>query len=334
MSFIEDFGLQTANGLVNSLASMVGTNYAAKKQKELMDYQWNNYQSPAAQVRNMAAAGVNPAVAFGNQAPIISSSPNVPSVEAPQFGIGTTSLADLSGYIKSLADAKKAGADTNLAEREAEVKKIESERQEFELNMRKLFGPKQEWINLSTAAANLRLATLSGDNAQIQKEMGVYTKAKEAALAKTAEHQRDIAKKELDNLDLKLDLQNDILRESAKTEKSKQSANYAGARASDAAAEQSKSQAAVNRQIERIQHVFADVEESGKTEKIATLLNHYKTAKMIDDKDYQEAHRMYERLKTINKDNDSSKWNRYADAIMFYLEEHIHGLSPFTGLVR
>lgn len=182
MGFLGDLGLQTANSLVNSVGSMLGTNYAVKKQKELMDYQWNNYQSPSAQVRNMAAAGINPAVALGNQAPVISSSPSVPAVEAPQFGIGTSSLTDLSNYIKSLADAKKAGADTNLAEKEAEVKKIESERQEFELNLRKLFGPKQEFINLSTAAANLRLATLSGDNAQIQKKWVYIPKQKRLLL--------------------------------------------------------------------------------------------------------------------------------------------------------
>ena len=66
--------------------------------------------SPQAQVRNMAAAGINPAAAFGNQAPVISGSQmNLP--QNPLGGIGTSSLNDISNYILSQAQAKKAGVE-------------------------------------------------------------------------------------------------------------------------------------------------------------------------------------------------------------------------------
>ena len=98
MGFLGDLGLQVAGGAINSILGKSSADQAFERQKELMDYQYKKYTSPQAQVSNLAAAGINPAVAMGNQSPVFSSAPTPGAVAPAQFGIGTTSLSDLSQH--------------------------------------------------------------------------------------------------------------------------------------------------------------------------------------------------------------------------------------------
>ena len=62
-----------------------------QRSKELMKYQWDNFQSPKAQVSALAAAGINPAVALGQGGSGFSATPSasMPTSQAipvPQIG--------------------------------------------------------------------------------------------------------------------------------------------------------------------------------------------------------------------------------------------------------
>lgn len=310
----EEVLLAAGGNLLSNLGSSILGNELGKENSEKL---WRERYSPQAQVRNLAAAGINPAVAMGNQSPVLSSGGEISPVPVSPFGIGTTGLAELGSYLNAAANAKKAGVDTRSAEEDIKLKQIEQSRNQFELQLRQKYGLKQAAQDLALAESNVRLAQLSGDNAEIDKSIKEYTKAKEKALSECQEKQRDILQKELDNKDTELKLSNRVL-------KTQGDSNIASANASN-------TQAAVNREIARYQRVVADVEESASPFKLENLLRHYASSNMISDADYQEAYRRYERLKSINADNDKHEWNKALDAFMFYLEEHVKGLSPFVS---
>lgn len=147
-------GLGSLGGsLINGSIGLVGNKIAHDQAMKDLDYQWNKMYSPQAQVRNMAAAGLNPAAAFGNQAPVISGSQmNLPN--NPLGGIGTSSLNDISNYILSQAQAKKAGVETKGTELDNIVKSKTQEERIKEIGLRNKFTEEQtikvinEWQKL------------------------------------------------------------------------------------------------------------------------------------------------------------------------------------------
>lgn len=227
-----DILLGAGGNLISSVGSALFGNALGRANEEKM---WNERYSPQAQVRNLAAAGINPAVAMGNQSPVLTSGGQINPVPVSPFGIGTTGLAELGSYLKAAADAKKAGVDTRSAEEDIKLKQIEQSRNQFELKLRQQYGLKQAAQDLSLAEANVRLAQLSGDNAEMDKAIKEYTKAKEKALSECQEKQRDILQKELDNKDTELKLSNRVL-------KTQGDSNIASANASNAAAGLAKAQ--------------------------------------------------------------------------------------------
>ena len=306
MAFIEDLGLSAANGFINSIGSLAASNFSVNKQKELLDYQMNKYYSPKAQVHNLAAAGINPAVAMGNQSPVFSSGGSMPNVASPLFGIGTTSLTDLGNYIKSMSDAKKNSADTDKALAETDAIK-------FQNDLQKEFGYQKWTTDLALAYQNVLLAQKTNDIKEQEKAINEFKKASESALATANEHQRDILKKRLDNTDTELRLANKLQEEKANTEKSAQSANYASANASN-------TQADVNREVRRLQSALADIEEVGKTEKIKSLIAEYKKNQSISDADAKEAEVKLSRLESI-QDKRSSAFFREVDNYLEWLKD-------------
>lgn len=318
--FLEDLGKGMAstfgNNVVNGAFGLLGNEIAQNNARENFKYQWDNYLSPKAQVKNLAAAGLNPAAAMGNQAPVLSSA-GLDLPQNPLGGIGTSSLADISAYLLAKANAKKAGADTRKADAEADSISFENE-------LNRLFKQPERVANLMAAYKSLQLQ----DDEHSRNE---WITAKEKALSQLSGIQKDTAQKVFDNMDTQIRQENKqreedikLTQEKQKTEKTSQSANVASANASN-------SQATVNRELARYQRVMADVEESASPFKLENLLRHYVAANMISDADYQEAYRRYERLRSINADNDKHEWNKALDAFMFYLEEHVKGLSPFVS---
>ena len=158
--------------------------------------------------------------------------------------------------------------------------------------MRQQFGLKQAAQDLALSEANVRLAQLSGDNAELDKAIKEYTKAKEKAMSECAENQRDILKKELANKDTELKLSNRVL-------KTQGDANLAAANASN-------TQADVNRENRRLQSALADVEDAGKLEKIKSLLAEYKKNGAISEADEKEANIKLSRLSDVENKRTSS----------------------------
>lgn len=303
-------GMAAGNTLLNGL----GMSMQSESSKDLMDYQWQNFMSPKAQVNAMAQAGLNPASLLGEgKGSFASPSVAMPSSIPVQLG-GVDTLAN---YLVAKSQAKKNDVDTRLSD-------IEAQNKQFELDLAKTFSSKERVANLLSAYKALQLQ----DDEHSRNE---WTIAKEKALSELSGIQKDTAQKVLDNMDTQIQQENKqreegikLTQEKQKTEKSSQSANYASANASN-------TQASVNREMARYQRVIADVEESSSPFKLENLLRHYAASNMISDADYQEAYRRYERLKSINADNDKHEWNKALDAFMFYLEEHVKGLSPFVS---
>ena len=104
MGFLGDLGLSAANGVLSVVGNQIASNTARKN----LDYQMEKYYSPKAQVNNLAAAGINPAVAFGNQSPShLFRWWTIADASNPLAGIGTTSLTDLANYMNAKANVRK-----------------------------------------------------------------------------------------------------------------------------------------------------------------------------------------------------------------------------------
>lgn len=292
--FLEDLGKGMAssfgNNVVNGVFGLIGNEIAQQNARDNFKYQWDNYLSPKVQVKNLAAAGINPAAAMGNQAPVLSSA-GLDLPQNPLGGIGTSSLTEISNYLLAKANAKKAGADTRKADAEADAVTFENE-------LNRVFKQPERVANLMSAYKSMQLQ----DDEHSRNE---WLTAKEKALSELSGIQRDTAKKVFDNMDIQIQLENKqrqedikLTQEKQKTEKTNQSANVASANASN-------TQADVNRQVRRLQSALADIEESGKTYKIESLISEYEKNKSISDADAQEANIKLARLRELEYKRDS-----------------------------
>ena len=99
-----------ANTLLGNSQSKSNTRYSMDLQKSLMDYSWNKYNSPAAQAKAYAEAGLNPAVAFGQGGMSAPVAPNVtaPAVQPSPVDLG---IQNMPQAVLAAAEAKKAGMD-------------------------------------------------------------------------------------------------------------------------------------------------------------------------------------------------------------------------------
>ena len=274
MGFLGDLGLQVAGGLINSVSGLISSGQAFNRQKELMDYQmklqdeqFKKYTSPQAQVSNLAAAGINPAVAMGNQSPVFAPSPSPGAVAPAQFGIGTTSLTDLAQYLLAKAQAKKAGVESKNIDIDTEAKK-------FELELSKWFSVPEKVANITLAWKNVML---KDDEHNINE----WKKSTEEALSQLKGIERDSAQKLFENMDTVIQQENQqreesikLTQEKQKTERTSQSANTASARASNAAADYTQSQ-------KKYQDIVNDIKESGKTFELENLIRRYRAAAFL-----------------------------------------------------
>lgn len=107
----EVLGIAAAAGgsLIGNILNRDNARKQVKLQKDLMDYQWNKFSSPKAQLDSYAQAGLNPSVVYG-QGGLSTAQPNVSAPALSQFDVGLSGQ-DLTGSILALAQAKKAGSD-------------------------------------------------------------------------------------------------------------------------------------------------------------------------------------------------------------------------------
>ena len=307
-SFLGDLALNAASPVVNGALSFLGMNVQKSAEKDMMKWQYDNFLSPRKQVSNLAAAGINPAAAMGNSAPILNSAPSAAGLQAPQFGIGTTSLSDLASYITAKSGQKQSEADIRLKEAETRAKQLENE-------LTQVFGSPKAAAEVALAWKNVRLSDDTHDLNLQQKAINEYRQVTEKALSETSEHNRDMAKKRLDNLDTELKLENALKREEAKTERSKQSANLAAAAASN-------TQADLNRENRRLQAALADVEEAGKLDKINSLIAEYRKNGSLSAADAKEADIRLSRLSDV-EDKRNSRFFREVDGFLEWLKDKV-----------
>lgn len=123
MGVIDQIGSALASGLSSTIGGIPGAivnfglnslmqDQQVNKSKELMKYQWDNFQSPKAQVESMAAAGLNPAVTLGGHGSFASPNAVMPSSNAP---IQVDGVAAMLG---SLTQLKKVDKDNELVDAE------------------------------------------------------------------------------------------------------------------------------------------------------------------------------------------------------------------------
>lgn len=94
--------------------------YSLAMQKDLLDYQWKNFNSPKAQVDSLVDAGLNPSVAFGQGG----MRGIAPSGQAPQLSQSDIGLSgqDMANTILALSQAKKAGSDAAGVDLDRKIK--------------------------------------------------------------------------------------------------------------------------------------------------------------------------------------------------------------------
>lgn len=94
--------------------------YSLDLQKQLMDYQWKKFDSPAAQAKSLAEVGLNPSVAFG-QGGVRGVSPSGTAPQIAQSDIGLSGQ-DMANTILALSQAKKAGSDAAGVDLDRKIK--------------------------------------------------------------------------------------------------------------------------------------------------------------------------------------------------------------------
>lgn len=304
-------GMSAAQGFLNSVGSVVSSKIQSSQQMKDWREQWNTAYSPQAQVRNLAAAGINPAVAFGQNAPVLSSGPSVPSVAAPSIGV--QGLSDVGSYIQALANAKLAGASEKKTQVETDRIFAEKDAVELQNQITREYGLKQAAELLAKTSKEVALLASQNDVAKSEKALNDFKSLTEKVLAAYHGKQKELLEKDLESYYIKL-------QGNLEEQKSRIKANQANAN-------QANSQASVNRETRRLQAALADIEESGKQDKIESLLARYQADGMISDRDYNEALLKVRRLADVqNKRDDSSdRWDffREVDNTLDWLKDKI-----------
>lgn len=300
-------GASFVGNLVNNLMGRSNAQFA-----------YDKFNSPAAQVRGFQEAGMNPAVAMsesGGQSGAGQAAPPPPT-ENP---FGMVNLEQYANSLKALADAKKAGVDTQSAEQDIKLKQIEQDAKEFELRLSKYFGTKERASALALLEKNVRIAQLTGDTKEQEKAINEWIKAKEKAISEAEENKRDILKKELDNTDKRLKLENRVL-------STQGTANIASANASNASARLSGKQA-------DYQQIVNDIKESGKTFELENLIRKYQAENKVADATAEQAYTMLERYKQLNE-NDKNAAAKYLNYMFWFLKEQMPSLPvvPFLKM--
>lgn len=307
------------SGLLNTGLNALNMGAQTKAAKELMDYQWKNFQSPKAQVAAMGAAGLNAGALFGDGKGAFAS----PSVAMPSsVPAQVDGVASMANYLTAVAAAKKAGVETSNLE-------VERQAKQFELELSKFFAAPAKVAEITLAWKNVMLAN---DEHNIKE----WQKVKEEMLAGLSGVQKQAAEKEFANMDTVIEQQNrqreediKLTKERQKTEGTQQIANSASAEASRASAENQRSQAAVNKENRRIQAALADFEETAKPYKITSYLKELKAKNAISQADYNEAILKLDRLQDVIETRNTSEIYSGVDSFTDWLKGKVSIFGAF-----
>ena len=134
-----------------------------ERAKELMKYQWDNFQSPKAQVAALTAAGINPAVALGQGGSGFTATPS-PSMPTSQ-ALPVPQIGDIGQFVLAMANAKKAGLESVGQE-------LENQFSESVLDERiNAIGLQNHWTKEQIAKTSQEVGLMSGQFNEIQKKI-------------------------------------------------------------------------------------------------------------------------------------------------------------------
>lgn len=102
-------GAALAGGVINNIINRDNIDHKAEVEKDLMTYEYNQFKSPAAQVRGMAAAGISPSVGLGMGNGEFATPAHGSVSDSPFVFSGVDEIANA---VNAIANAKKAGAET------------------------------------------------------------------------------------------------------------------------------------------------------------------------------------------------------------------------------
>lgn len=150
------FGLMqgAVSGLINNLFYKRNLNLQVEAQKALLDYQ-NEYNSPQAQMQRLAAAGLNPNLVYGANAPAgTSGNASAPSGVANP---GNYNTADVIQGMMQLQQINQSEAQVNALEAKAELDRANAEYTKTQ-NARY-----NEVVNQNIAESNSRINKAASD---------------------------------------------------------------------------------------------------------------------------------------------------------------------------
>lgn len=316
------------SSLVGSLGSLFGANVSQKYNernmalqnkyaKEMANYMWQNFQSPKAQVAAMGAAGLNPVgmLEHGGSGAFASPSVSMPS-SAPINVSGIMDISSLANMLNSVANIRKTGAEVPNIEAATANQVADTEAKKLQNSLTEKFG-QQKWISeISLAFQNALLANASTDKTKQETAYQELHNLWQKVINEQEGIKKDILVKERDNTDTRLGLENQLLQEKSKTEKSAQTSNYASANASN-------TQAEVNRENRRIQSALADIEEQGKNARIEALISEYESKKWLTEAEANEARIKASRLHDVELRRDQSVLFREIDNLSEWIKSKI-----------
>ena len=158
MAIAETLAGTIGSGVLNAISSQL----TQQQNRRDMDYMQSRYLSPQAQVNNLAAAGINPAVAMGNQSPVFSSGGSLGS-NAPV--LGTQSINDLANGFLAVSQAKKVGL-----EEEAQGLANKLMKDTYKDQVEKI-GLENHWTKEQIAKTSQEIGLMSGQFNEIQQRI-------------------------------------------------------------------------------------------------------------------------------------------------------------------
>lgn len=155
-------GAALAGGVINNIMNRDNIDHKAEVEKDLMKYEYDQFKSPAAQVRGMAAAGLSPSVGLGMGNGEFATPAHGSVSDSPFVFSGVDEIANA---VNAIANAKKAGAETvgrNLENRIVE----ESIKDRIEQ-----VGLQNKWTKEQTAKTTQEFALISGQCNEMQQRI-------------------------------------------------------------------------------------------------------------------------------------------------------------------
>lgn len=317
MGFIEQIGSSLASGLsgvigglpsagVNMLLNTIGMKQQKDAAKDMMDYQWKNFQSPQAQVNALAAAGINPAVALGQggTGAFASPSPSMPS----SVPVAVDGVANM---LSSLTQLKKVDKENELVDQEiyktlAEKGLIDEQRhgQAIANTIAFQYGDKEAAAKVANLGAQAALAASQKDNVEAEKLLVDLKRDTEKIYQGLLKQNKLKAALEVKNYQRYID--------------SLVNSNNASAEASRASATASSASAELTTSQKDYQELINNLERATSHAKRMNLLNRLATSDVLSEEAKKKSRIMINRYNWLIKEKENTKAGDYFDYMLWY----------------